>query len=53
MVLMSLNSFLVPSFSETRILVPSDRTTRSRGETRKANGSLCVISSQCVRSARL
>jgi hypothetical protein len=37
-VLMSLNSFLEPIFSETRMRVPSERTTRSRGEMRKANG---------------
>ena len=43
----SLSSVLVLSFSETRILVPSDRTTRSRGEMRKANGSL-----RCSESAR-
>lgn len=36
--LIILNSVLVESFSETRILVPSDRTTRSRGEMRNANG---------------
>lgn len=39
-VLMSLNSCFVPIFSETKIRVPSDLTTRSRGEIIKANGSL-------------
>lgn len=39
-VLMSLNSCFVPTFSETKIRVPSDRTTRSRGEIIRANGSL-------------
>jgi len=39
-VLMSLNSCFVPIFSETKIRVPSDRTTRSRGDIIKANGSL-------------
>lgn len=38
MVLIILNSVLVDSFSDTRILVPSDLTTRSSGEIRKANG---------------
>ncbi len=38
--LISFSSFLVPSFSETRIFVPSDRTTFSRGAMRKANGRL-------------
>lgn len=37
---MSLNSCFVLSFSETRIRVPSERTTRSKGEISKANGSL-------------
>lgn len=36
--LIILNSVLVDSFSDTRILVPSDLTTRSRGEMRNANG---------------
>lgn len=35
-----LNSFLTVKASETRIRVPSERTTRSSGTTRKANGSL-------------
>ena len=39
-VLMSLNSCFVPIFSETKIRVPSERTTRSRGEIIKANGNL-------------
>lgn len=38
-VLIILNSVLVPSFSETRMRVPSDLTTRSSGEMRNANGS--------------
>lgn len=38
-VLMSLNSCLERNFSETRIRVPSERTTRSRGDMRKAKGS--------------
>lgn len=42
--LMSLNSCLVERDSETTIRVPSDRTTRSRGEMRKANGRLFQIS---------
>lgn len=37
-ILICLNSILVPIFSDTRIRVPSERTTRSRGEMRKANG---------------
>lgn len=37
-ILICLNSITVPIFSETRIRVPSERTTRSRGEMRKANG---------------
>jgi hypothetical protein len=37
-VLMSLNSVLVGSFSDMRIRVPSERTTRSSGEMRKAKG---------------
>jgi hypothetical protein len=36
--LMSLNSCFDPSFSETKIRVPSERTTRSKGEIRKAKG---------------
>jgi hypothetical protein len=36
--LMSLNSFLVGNFSDTKMRVPSERTTRSRGEIRNANG---------------
>jgi hypothetical protein len=37
--LIILNSVFVDNFSETRMRVPSDLTTRSRGEIRKANGS--------------
>lgn len=37
-VLMSLTSIFVGSFSDMRMRVPSERTTRSRGEIRKANG---------------
>lgn len=37
--LIILNSALVDNFSDTRILVPSDLTTRPRGEMRSANGS--------------
>lgn len=38
--LIFLNSCLVESFSDMTILVPSDRTTLSRGEIKKAKGSL-------------
>lgn len=36
--LIILNSVFVESFSDTRMRVPSDLTTRSRGEMRNANG---------------
>jgi hypothetical protein len=40
--LIFLISSFVESFSDMTILVPSDRTTFSRGEMRKANGRLEV-----------
>ena len=51
--LMSFISALVPSFSDTRILVPSDRTTRSRGEIKKANGKLWYVWLVCVTDGRV
>jgi hypothetical protein len=42
--LMRLISSLVESLGATRILVPSERTTFSSGEIKKANGSLCRVS---------
>ena len=41
--LICLNSSRVLSFSKTKIRVPSERTTCSRGESRKANGILVVV----------
>jgi len=37
-ILICLISIMVPIFSETRMRVPSERTTLSRGDMRKASG---------------
>ena len=46
--LINLNSSRDLSFSETRIRVPSERTTCSSGESRKANGKLVVYVSMLI-----
>lgn len=38
-ILICLISIIVPIFSETRMRVPSERTTLSRGDMRKAKGN--------------
>jgi hypothetical protein len=55
-ILICLSSCFVLSVSETTILVPSDLTTRSRGDIRKAKGNLqrpvSVIGSKFVHTWR-